>query len=254
MHSEITHRAGLVSVSFRAHAPHEILGAMQAAGLSYIEWGSDVHAPCHDAARLDELVALMREFSVECSSYGTYFRVGATPIGELEHYILAAKRLGTNVLRVWCGTKSGADMTEDEVTSLLDACRAAAALAQAHGVTVCTECHRGTFTERAEDALHLIREVNSPHFRTYWQPFQWCTVEQNLAYLRTLAPYVTHLHVFQWKGDARFPLADGIAEWQGYLSLLDTPHTLLLEFMPDDRLSSLTAEADALRAIMGETI
>ena len=75
-----------------------------------------------------------------------------------------------------------------------------------------------------------------------------------MQYLRALAPYVTHLHVFQWKGDARFPLSDGVREWQGYLSLLDTPHTLLLEFMPDDRLTSLTAEADALRTIIGDTI
>ncbi|MBO7297032.1 MAG: hypothetical protein J6V39_07210 [Clostridia bacterium] len=75
-----------------------------------------------------------------------------------------------------------------------------------------------------------------------------------MQYLRALAPYVTHLPVFQWKGNARFPLSDGIDEWREYLSLLDTPHTLLLEFMPDDRLSSLTAEADALRTITGGTI
>jgi sugar phosphate isomerase/epimerase len=227
---------------------------MQAAGLCYIEWGSDVHAPCHDVARLDELALLMREFGVACSSYGTYFRLGATPMSELGHYILAAKRLGTDTLRLWCGTKSGADMTEDEITSLLAACRAAARMAEAHGVTICTECHRGTFTERAEDALYLMQTVNSPHFRTYWQPFQWCTAEQNMQYLRALAPYVTHLHVFQWKGDARFPLSDGIDEWREYLSLIDAPHTLLLEFMPNGSLGELSAEAEALENIIGERI
>jgi hypothetical protein len=76
----IQHRAGLVSVSFRAKEPREILCAMQAAGLCYIEWGSDVHAPCHDVARLDELGALMREFGVACSSYGTYFSARADAI------------------------------------------------------------------------------------------------------------------------------------------------------------------------------
>ena len=246
------HNTGLVSVSFRAKEPREILRAMQGAGLAQIEWGSDIHAPCHDLARIDELAALQREFSITCSSYGTYFRLGQTPVTELEPYILAAKRLGTNVLRVWCGTKSGADMTKDEVNALLADCRAAAALAQKHGVTICTECHLRTFTERPEDALALMQAVDSPHFRTYWQPFQTRTVEQNLAYLRALAPYVTHLHVFQWKGADRFPLADGIAEWQAYLALLDTPHTLLLEFMPDDRLETLAREADALRQMIGE--
>ena len=246
------HRTGLVSVSFRAHAPREILQAARDAGLSYIEWGSDIHAPCHDVARLDELASLQREFGITCSSYGTYFRLGQTPFDELEHYILAANRLGTDILRVWCGTKSGADMTQDEVTSLLSDCRAAAAMAEAHGVTLCTECHLRTFTERPEDALTLMQAVNSPHFRTYWQPFQTRTAEQNLAYLRALSPYVTHLHVFQWKGADRFPLADGVAEWQDYLALLDTPHTLLLEFMPDDCLDTLSREADALRAMIGD--
>ena len=145
-------------------------------------------------------------------------------------------------------------MTQDEVNALLADCRAAAALAEAHGVTLCTECHLRTFTERPEDALNLMRAVDSPHFRTYWQPFQTRTVEQNLAYLRALAPYVTHLHVFQWKGADRFPLSYGIAEWQAYLALLDTPHTLLLEFMPDDRLETLTREADALRQMIGENV
>lgn len=246
------HRTGLVSVSFRGHSPREILEAMRDAGLSCIEWGSDVHAPCHDVARLNELARLMREFGVECCSYGTYFRLGQTSIDELEHYILAAKRLGTNILRVWCGTKSGTDMTQDETSALLADCRAAAEMAARHGVVLCTECHRGTFTERAEDALYLMQAVNSPYFRTYWQPFQWQTAEQNLAYLRDLAPYVTHLHVFQWKGTARYSLSEGVSEWQGYLALLDEPHTLLLEFMPDDKLDTLCAEASALRSIIGE--
>ena len=246
------HRTGLVSVSFRGHSPREILCAMKGAGLSLIEWGSDVHAPCHDVARLNELVALMNEFGVRCCSYGTYFRLGQTPIGELEAYILAAKTLGTDTLRLWCGTKSGADMTSDETLSLLADCRAAAEIAERHGVTLCTECHRGTFTERPEDALWLMQEVDSPHFRTYWQPFQHREVEQNLAYLRDLAPYVTHLHVFQWKGAARYSLSEGAGEWQGYLALLEGSHTLLLEFMPDDKLETLPAEASALRAIIGE--
>ena len=116
----------------------------------------------------------------------------------------------------------------------------------------CDGIYFQSFTERPEDALTLMRAVDSPHFRIYWQPFQTRTVEQNLAYLRALAPYVTHLHVFQWKGADRFPLADGIAEWQAYLALLDTPHTLLLEFMPDDRLETLAREADALRQMIGE--
>ena len=52
---------GMVSVCFRGHSPKDILAAARAAGLSCIEWGSDVHAPCRDTARLCEIAALQKE-------------------------------------------------------------------------------------------------------------------------------------------------------------------------------------------------
>lgn len=39
---------GLVSVSFRNHSAKEIIQAAKDAGLTCIEWGSDVHAPYDD--------------------------------------------------------------------------------------------------------------------------------------------------------------------------------------------------------------
>ena len=242
---------GLVSISFRKHSPREILEAMREAGLSHIEWGSDVHAPCDDMARLDELVLLQREFGITCSSYGTYFKFGKHSVDELGNYILAAKRLGTDVLRLWCGTKSGADMTEEERSALLADCRRAAALAEKHGVTLCMECHRKTFTERLSDTLFLMEQVNLERFRMYWQPFQWRTAEENETYAKAIAPYVRHVHVFQWKENDKFSLREGIEEWRRYLACLPDHGALLLEFMPNDGLNELTVEADALREIIG---
>ena len=242
---------GLVSVSFRKHSPREIVEAAAAAGLSCIEWGSDVHAPCLDRERLLEIVALQEEFGLRCSSYGTYFRLGQTPLSELPDYIAAAKLLGTNILRLWCGTKSGAEFSDEEREAFFDECRRAAAIAREENVILCMECHVKTFTQRLEDTLALMVAVDDPHFRMYWQPFQWQTPEENLVYAEALAPLSYHIHVFQWKDRLRFPLADGIAEWQGYLEKFPTPRTLLLEFMPDDLITTLPAEAEALRAIIG---
>ena len=142
-------------------------------------------------------------------------------------------------------------MTEQERASLIAQCKQAARMAEAEGVVLCMECHKKTFTQRVEDTLALMGEVNSSHFRMYWQPFQWQTAEQNLAYAEAIEPYVYHIHVFQWKDTSKFSLYEGIGEWQGYLSQFKTPRTLLLEFMPDDSLSSLNREADALRTIIG---
>ena len=243
---------GVVSVSFRDASPQRILEAAAAAGLSCVEWGSDVHAPAGDRERLDGIAALQRRFGIVCSSYGTYFRLGETSLSELPDYIAAARLLGTDVLRLWCGSKSGADLTEDEWAGLLAECRRAARIAEAEGVTLCTECHMRTVTERPADAVRLMEEVASPAFRTYWQPFQWQSAEENLENAGMLAPYTEHIHVFHWKGSARLPLADAIPEWRAYLEAFKPPRTLLLEFMPDGRLESLPAEAAALRTIAGE--
>ena len=243
---------GLVSVSFRQHSPQEILDAVKAAGLSCIEWGSDVHAPCRDLARLREIAEMQKEYEVFCSSYGTYFRLGETPIGELSDYIAAAKALGTDILRLWGTRKSGKDMTEEERKDLLELCRTVAKIAEDSGVTFCLECHKNTFTENPDDSVWLMQSVNSPHFRMYWQPFQWQNVDENIINAKKIAPYAEHIHVFNWKGDRKLPLADSVGEWQEYIKVFSTPRTLLLEFMPNGTLEELAAENAALRAIIGE--
>ena len=240
---------GLVSVSFRDRTPKEILQAMKNAGLCVIEWGSDIHAPCTDTTRLAEIAALQKEYGITCCSYGTYFKFGKTPLEELESYIHAAKMLGTDILRLWCGRKSGAEMTQEERSSLLAECCTAAEIAARHGVTLCMECHQKTFTERPQDAAWLMQEVNSPHFKMYWQPFQWQTVQENLQNAQAIAPFATHIHVFNWKGEEKLPLAPATEEWRAYLAAFPTPRTLLLEFMPNGTLDELSAEAAALKKI-----
>ncbi len=243
---------GLVSVSFRNLTPEEVIRAAADAGLEVIEWGSDVHAPKDQNDRLSEIVELQDRYGLRCCSYGTYFYLGRDSLEELPAYIQAAKILGTRVLRLWCGTKSPADYTQEEKETLFAQCRAAAVIAERSGVTLCMECHIRTFTETKENALELLQAVGSPSFRMYWQPNQYRTVEENIAYARALKDYIDHIHVFQWKGTAKYPLADGIEEWKTYLKELSGEHMMLLEFMPDNNVESLPIEAQALFALKGE--
>lgn len=245
------YKLGLVSISFRQHSPRQILEAVKAAGLSCIEWGSDVHAPCHDTARLAEVVALQQEFGISCCSYGTYFRLGVTPLEELPAYIRAAKVLGTHILRLWCGDRNCQDYTPESRAALLAACKAAAALAQQEHVIFCLECHNNTFTNTVDGALWLMEQVDSPHFRMYWQPNQLRTTEENLRYARIIAPYTRYLHVFHWLGPDKFPLREGTALWQQYLPCFPGDHALLLEFMPDGKIETLFTEAQTLTELAG---
>ena len=208
---------GLVSVSFRKHSPKEILDAMKEVNLSFIEWGSDIHAPFDDTEKLCEIAEMQKEYSVKCSSYGTYFRLGETPIEDLKRYINAAKILGTDILRLWCASKSGSNMTSEERETLLNLCRKAAVIAERDNVKLFMECHKNTFTENPDDSIWLMKSVNSPSFRMYWQPFQWQSTDENIANAKKIAPFAEHIHVFNWIEDKKLPLSEGIEKWQEYL-------------------------------------
>lgn len=249
-----TDRLGLVSVSFRHRTPKEIVKAASLTGLSCIEWGSDVHASCNDKARLQEICELQKEYGLHCSSYGTYFRFFESPLEDLKRYIQAANILETDILRIWCGRRAGASMTSEERDELLSLCFKATELARSSGVKLCLECHKNTFTEDPDDAVWLMQTVNSPYFRMYWQPFQWQSAERNLENAKKIAPYTEHIHVFNWKGEKKLPLAEAAVEWQGYLSAFSTPRTLLLEFMPNGTPEELPIEAAALKMIIGESV
>lgn len=241
---------GLVSVSFREHSVEEIIAAAKAAHLSCIEWGSDVHAPCDEPETLSKIARLCKEAGLLISSYGTYFRIGKDLISDLQKYVNAAKILGTDILRVWCGTKDYPEYTEEEFSDFVETCKEAARIAESHGVTLCMECHRKSVTESIDGALQLMKAVHSEHFKMYWQPNQYRTVEENLDYATRISAYVTHIHVFNWYEKEKYPLSEAIDAWKKYLSAFSGEHTLLLEFMPDGRMESLPREAEALFEII----
>lgn len=243
-------KAGLVSISFRSLSPKEIVELCLSTGLSAVEWGSDVHAPYTDKDRLAEIVALQKESGIVCSSYGTYFKLGIHDTEELYSYIAAAKILGTNVLRLWCGDKNYEEMTEEQRSHLLSEAKKAARIAEAEGVILCMECHNNTFTNCLESAITLMEATNPNVFRMYWQPNQFRSNEINFEYARKIAPYTQNIHVFQWKEKDKFPLAEGKALWETYLSFFDGSQFLLLEFMPDNKPETLAREATTLHTLI----
>ena len=244
------YNSGLVSVSFRDHSPEKIALAASRNYLKFVEWGSDVHAPYQDLSKLQSIVALQNRYGIACCSYGTYFRLGYSDISELPQYIQAAKILGTRILRLWAGRKKASDCTKEEQEKLFAECRKAVAIAEAQGVILCLECHRRSYTETKEGALKLMEAIQSPNFRMYWQPNPDISMTENLEYISLLNPYITHIHVFHWVADQRFPLRDGMKQWKRFLSALSGDHHLLLEFMPDDRILSLSAEAETLNRLI----
>ena len=242
---------GLVSISFRSLTCEELVEHLKKCGLKNIEWGSDVHAPADNIERLYEIKKLMDDNGINCCSYGTYFRISITPVEEIYKYIKAAKILGTNILRLWCGNKGTDVITKEEKEKLFADSKALAEIAEKEGVILCMECHNNTYTDRIDPALEIMEEINSENFRMYWQPNQLRTFEENMYYAKTISKYTYHLHVFNWAFDDRFPLKDSVLTWKDYLTNFEGDRYLLLEFMPDDKIETLPTETMALNEIVG---
>jgi sugar phosphate isomerase/epimerase len=244
---------GLVSISFRRYSVDDILDACQKAGLTCIEWGSDVHVPAGNAQIADEVAEKTKAAGLLCYAYGSYFRLGGNTPSEFAPYVDSAKRLGAKVIRVWGGVKGSAKMTAEEREKLVADARAIADMAQSAGLIVTLECHGDTVTDHVDSGMDFYKAVNHPALRAYWQPSQFYDEAYNLDAAARYAPLTEGLHVFHWSATARHPLSEGREIWGKYLDLFRAEAKsrdigLLLEFMHDDRLETLYETAEELKS------
>lgn len=242
---------GIASISFRSLSAEEVIAAAADAGLGCIEWGSDVHVPAGDLTRAAVVAALTRARGLECSSYGTYFRLGVNRPYEFKAYLDTAQVLGVDTIRIWGYDKGSAEIGESTWQTLVAEARQLCDMAAPHGITLSLECHRGTLTDDYTATLRFLEEVGRENLRTYWQPRQDRDYAYNMTAAEELAHLTTNVHVFHWIGKDKLPLSEGRDAWFDYLgAFLDREkHHLLLEFMPDGRPESLPAEAATLRRL-----
>ena len=242
---------GLVSITYRKLTPAEIIPLVREAGLSCIEWGSDIHVPQNDLENARRVGEMTREAGLAVSSYGSYYRLGAGQ--DFAPYLAAATALGAPVIRIWAGTK-GSEQTDPATLSAWTAeAKTVCRMAAERGITVAFEYHHGTLTDTAASALTLVQGVGESNCRLYWQPEFAKPQNLILSDLELVAPYVDLCHVFTWNPDhSRRPLLEGLEAWRAYLSRVPAwdEKPLLLEFVPADDPALLAREAASLREIV----
>lgn len=247
--------SGLVSVSFRSLIPEEIIEHTARAGLSCIEWGADVHLPPADIERARKISQQTNAAGLHVSSYGTYFRIGVTPVEQFADILATASTLSAPLVRVWAYDRYLDGEHGELWESLVESARVIAEMAAKVGIKVCLECHNSTLTEEYNGALRFLQAVGHPSLRMYWQPNEHRDFAYNLEAAKALAPYTECIHAFHWDAHRRYSLADGMNEWKAYLSVFreaipKKKIPLLLEFMPDNRLESLSTEAKTLKKLI----
>jgi sugar phosphate isomerase/epimerase len=243
---------GLVTVTFRKLSPAEIIAVARGANLAALEWGGDVHVPPGDLDRARGVRRMTAGAGLRTTCYGSYVRLGEDDPATFQGVIDSARELDAPTIRVWAGRRSPKDADAGYRQQVIDAARRFADLAAAANLLMCYEHHEGTLTETDDSALDVLQKTGDhPAIRTLWQPPHGRTIEQNVASLRALLPWLHHVHVFHWPvRGTRAPLADGADRWNAYLAVLREANKqcpLLLEFVKDDDPAHLDADAATLR-------
>lgn len=248
---------GLVSITYRAQSPREIVELCQKSQLRGIEWGGDVHVPPGDETRATEVAQLIKEAGLETVCYGSYYRCDGN---NFEAVLDTALHLSAPLLRVWAGQKGSAQSDAENFQRVADDLNRISEMAAPHGIGIATEYHGGTLTDTRESCARLHEAASHPNLKTLWQPLRRAIgddkIEENSDDLRAVLPFLSNIHVYNWietnEGREALPLAQDKA-WNNYIQILrgiGQSRWLLLEFVPDNAPEILPQEAKTLRGLI----
>jgi len=229
---------GLVSVTFRALKPEQIMALAVQAQLRSIEWGGDVHVPHGDLRAAAAVQRSCANSGLRISAYGSYFRAGVRGSSNpsSQRVLETALALGTSRIRVWagnCGSATADDDTRQRTVN--DLCGICAA-ATKEAISIGLEFHDRTVTDIPESAASLCHQVGANNLRCNWQPRVGTSTSIGLADIAILQPHLGDVHVFHLGKDrSRLPLGAGIESWRQYLAAIahgdEIPRHASLEFV-----------------------
>lgn len=251
--AESTLLPGLVSVTFRALSPDEIIAWSVRAGLAAIEWGGDVHVPAGNLKVAKDVARATVEAGLKVEAYGSYYRLGSEE--DFGSILETAAALGAPRIRVWAGNQDSAITEPEQRRKIVNDALRAAALAAPLGITISAEFHAGTLTDSNESALLFAKETTHPNFDLYWQPLNGRETEYCLEGLRTLLRWIGNIHAFHWwpTAETRWSLDEGSDRWEKYLAVLQRdqkPRCVMLEFVKDDRPENFLRDAETLKELI----
>ena len=185
-------KLGLCSVTFRKKSMEEIIKIAQNAGVSYIEWGGDVHVRSLDDAK--KAKALCDKADIKISSYGSYINSISFDENKWIETCEITKAMGAESIRIWLGKKNSQVTSEAEYQLLLKNTKKMCDIAAEYGIMVCPECHDRTFNNNTSAILRFIRELKRDNFKTYFQS-RYFRMEYDLVRIDRTYDYIKDVHV-----------------------------------------------------------
>lgn len=251
---------GLTSVTFRNRTCQEILHYCKECGLTWIEWGSDVHVPQTGLDHAKTVAAATRRMGIHVSSYGSYYSL-------CEHdnwpeaflpYLKTAAVLNAPVIRIWSGYKSAVEASQEYYDRAVRETRELCDMAEKYGIMLAYEYHDHSLSDTGENAVRIARDIDRKNFSLYFQYDSQASIDENIRSLYGMLPYVSRVHVAYQdrKRNAMFlEEGEGTAIWKEMVRMLRSHHSkavLLFEFLKEASLEGLMRQTQVMRSLMEE--
>lgn len=185
-------KLGLCSVTFRKKSAAKVVEIAKKAGISYIEWGGDIHVTNTEEARI--VKSICDNEDIKICSYGSYYRVGCCDNSKWEEICLIATAMGASSVRVWLGEKNSEETTQTEYNRILDDLKCICSVAQRYNLLVCPECHDNTYNNNTDAFLKIENELKADNFKTYFQS-RYFRFDYDIDRIERTFDFIENVHV-----------------------------------------------------------
>lgn len=242
---------GFTTVTFRKLSRADICCLAAENGVSFIEWGGDVHLTVSDIKARNEICKLNKKYSLKALSYGSYYRLGEKNYNLWREICETADAVGAKTIRIWMGGKPSSEVSTEMFEEMLEETRRLADIALEKEQTIAFEFHKGTYNDNGQSSVDFLSAVSRDNVKTYWQPFSDGRDEENL---KTVLPYLEGVHVFHWnKRGKRYPFRRGVKQWKRFVSIIkesDTDINYIMEFVKRDSPRRFAKDLKTLRMLL----
>ena len=251
-------KTGFCSVTFRKLSTAETIDLAAQSGLNGIEWGGDVHVPPTELDNTAKVVADTKAAGLEVLSYGSYYRLGDGAIEgkpKFSDVIASAKILGVNTIRIWGGNKNREDLDDAAYNALVEETLQLADAAKKENMKIAFEFHGNSITNTCDSAIRFMEDLKHDNVGLYWQVVLADSIDENIASLKRVIPYLINVHVFNYfeKKQQLLDAYDGLTAWKQYLDIIrtdDRDHNILLEFTKEAQPENFLHDAKVLNSLI----
>jgi sugar phosphate isomerase/epimerase len=185
----------------------DLIEPIAEAGFRYVELWQQ-HFLLEDIETVMGIKDVGDALGVEFPIVGAYPKLhldGRDQEQELEKYmqiVERAKILGSNVIKIFVGTKGREDLDKVEYESSVAFLGNLVARAGEHDLQVTGEMHRKTLFESISSTQQLVETIGSDRLSVCYQPYNFNSTDQAVEDFISVAKWVGHVH-YQGKKNGR---------------------------------------------------